>query len=227
MLLKFKKIIPPDKLAEVILGGQDGLVNTFGVILGVAAASGDIKIVIAGGLAATIAESISMGAVAYTSQRADRDHYLSELKIQNRLIDEDPVNQKEIVKKIYSQKGFEGERLNDITNLIVSNKKTWLAIIMSDKIKLSSIEIRDVIINSLIVLISALIGALIPLAPFFFLPLYQSIIASFVFSSAALFLFGYYKGKITLGHALYSGVELLLIGMSAALLGYAIGFVFK
>jgi hypothetical protein len=51
------------RLADVILGGQDGLVNVLGVILGVAAATHDARIVIAAGLAATFAESISMGAV--------------------------------------------------------------------------------------------------------------------------------------------------------------------
>jgi hypothetical protein len=54
-------------LSDVILGGQDGLVNVLGVILGVAAATSDPRIVLVAGLAATFAESVSMGAVAYTS----------------------------------------------------------------------------------------------------------------------------------------------------------------
>ena len=58
-------------LSDVILGGQDGLVNVLGVILGVAAATGDAYIVMVAGLAATFAESVSMGAVAYTSTVAD------------------------------------------------------------------------------------------------------------------------------------------------------------
>src|SRR3989338_5827628 len=53
-------------LPEIILGGQDGLVNVLGVILGVAAASSSTQLVIVAGLAAAFAESISMGAVAYT-----------------------------------------------------------------------------------------------------------------------------------------------------------------
>ncbi|HZY44053.1 MAG TPA: VIT1/CCC1 transporter family protein, partial [Anaerolineae bacterium] len=77
-----QKIEAPKKisLSDVILGGQDGLVNVLGVILGVAAASSDPRIVIAAGLAATFAESISMGAVAYTTTMADRDFYLSEIE---------------------------------------------------------------------------------------------------------------------------------------------------
>lgn len=60
-------------LSQMILGGQDGLVNVLGVLLGVAAASESTKIIIAVGLAATFAESIAMAAVAYTSKMAERD----------------------------------------------------------------------------------------------------------------------------------------------------------
>jgi VIT1/CCC1 family predicted Fe2+/Mn2+ transporter len=60
----------------VILGGQDGLVNMLGIVLGVVAAGGSTHNLIAAGLAAAITESISMGAVAYTSFGSDRDFYL-------------------------------------------------------------------------------------------------------------------------------------------------------
>ena len=65
-------------LSDIILGGQDGLVNVLGVILGVAAATSDTQIVMVAGLAATVAESISMGAVAYTSRLAESAFYESE-----------------------------------------------------------------------------------------------------------------------------------------------------
>lgn len=57
-------------LRDIILGGQDGLVNVLGVTLGVAAASGDRRLILAAGLAAAFAESFSMAAVAYTSSLA-------------------------------------------------------------------------------------------------------------------------------------------------------------
>src|SRR2546429_2290680 len=73
-----EKRAQPSLLSDFILGSQDGLVNVLGVILGVAVASRDITIILAGGLAATFAESISMGAVAYTSTLARRDPYPAE-----------------------------------------------------------------------------------------------------------------------------------------------------
>ena len=74
------------QLSDIILGGQDGLVNTLGVILGVAAATSDPRIVIAAGMAASFAESVSMAAVAYTSRQADHALYESERAREHRHI---------------------------------------------------------------------------------------------------------------------------------------------
>src|SRR6266487_1156915 len=65
-------------LRDVILGGQDGLVNILGIILGVIAGGGSTTVLLAAGIAAAITESISMGAVGYTSSAAERDYYRAE-----------------------------------------------------------------------------------------------------------------------------------------------------
>src|SRR5437016_13235596 len=65
-------------LRDVILGGQDGLVNMLGIALGVVAAGGSTHVLVVTGIAAAIMESISMGAVAYTSFSSHRDFYLAE-----------------------------------------------------------------------------------------------------------------------------------------------------
>src|SRR5512137_3007566 len=101
-------------LSDVILGGQDGLVNVLGVILGVAAATGSTYIVLVAGLAAAVAESVSMGAVAYTSTLADADYYESERAREYRHINELPQLEKDEVRTIYAKKGFKGELLDHI-----------------------------------------------------------------------------------------------------------------
>src|SRR5438874_12763845 len=78
-----EKHAQPGLLSDFILGSQDGLVNVLGVILGVAVASRDITIILAGGLAATFAESIPMGAAAYTSTLARRDPHLAAARREN------------------------------------------------------------------------------------------------------------------------------------------------
>src|SRR5213080_4095315 len=67
-----------NSLRDVILGGQDGLVNILGIILGVIAGDGSRAVLLAAGFAAAITESISMGAVGYTSSVSQRDYYQAE-----------------------------------------------------------------------------------------------------------------------------------------------------
>ena len=84
-------------LRDVILGGQDGLVNVLGIVLGVSAAGGDTKILFAAAFAATFSEALSMGAVAYTSTITERDHYLRELRIEeNEIRDLPDIEREEI-----------------------------------------------------------------------------------------------------------------------------------
>jgi VIT1/CCC1 family predicted Fe2+/Mn2+ transporter len=78
-----------DWLRDVILGGQDGLVNILGIILGVIAGGGDRTVLLAAGFAAAITESISMGAVGYTSTVADRDYYAAQRAVEESAVSVD------------------------------------------------------------------------------------------------------------------------------------------
>src|SRR5512136_2654597 len=109
------------ELSDVILGGQDGLVNVLGVILGVAAATSDPRIVLVAGLAATFAESVSMGAVAYTSTLADADFFESEREREYRHVQTIPQLERNEIQRIYSKKGFKGELLGRIVDTITAN----------------------------------------------------------------------------------------------------------
>lgn len=214
-------------LSEVILGGQDGLVNVLGVILGVAAASHSRPIILAGGLAATFAESISMAAVAYTSKMADKSHFESELTKEGRLIENNPKFQKQKVYEIYKEKGFSGEVLNTITDKITSDKHVWLTTIMREGHGLAPMKTKRVLSGSATVGISAVIGSIIPLIPFFFMPINESVVISIIISTLSLFAVGFYKAKVYVGSAFKSGIEIAIIGMSAAAIGYGIGLLFE
>lgn len=215
-----------NRLSEVILGGQDGLVNVLGVILGVAAASQDTRIVLAGGLAATFAESISMAAVAYTSKVAERDFYFSELAREKREIKDVPELEVEEIREIYRRKGFEGKLLEDIVKVITSNEKIWLETMMSDELNLSPVEEKRPLIAAAVVGFSAIVGSLVPLWPFFFLPIQLGIYTSMGVSAIVLFLVGVIKAKLTIGNWGKSGLEMAIIGMVSALAGYGIGYLF-
>jgi len=215
-----------NRLSDVILGGQDGLVNVLGVILGVAAASQDTRIVLAAGLAATFAESISMAAVAYTSTLAERDFYFSELEREKREIKEVPELEEEEIRQIYRQKGFKGKLLEDIVKGIISNEKVWLDTMMRDELQLTPVEEKRPLRAAVIVGFSAIIGSLVPLWPFFFFSIQNGIYTSMIVSAIALFLVGVVKAKLTIGGWAKSGLQMAVIGMVSALAGYGIGLLF-
>src|SRR6266403_1149778 len=95
-----------NSLRDVILGGQDGLVNMLGIALGVVAAGGFTHVLVITGVAAAITASISMGAVAYTSFGSDRDFYLAEREREQSEIEAQPDEEREEIRKIYEAKGF-------------------------------------------------------------------------------------------------------------------------
>ena len=215
------------RLSDVILGGQDGLVNVLGVILGVAAATRDVRIVIAAGLAATFAESISMGAVAYTSTLAENDLYHSEREREHRHIHLAPEVEVEEIRSIYRKKGFEGKTLEKIVEVITSNPDVWVDVMMAEEFQLTPPEKSQALRSALIVGFSALIGSLIPLFPFFLWSVNLGIAISIVVAALTLFIVGFYKARVTVGKPFRSGVQMAVIGTVSALAGYVVGLIFK
>jgi VIT1/CCC1 family predicted Fe2+/Mn2+ transporter len=214
-------------LSDIILGGQDGLVNVLGVILGVAAATSDTRIVLVAGLAATFAESVSMGAVAFTSTLADADFYESERKREYRHIQQVPHLERDEVRQIYLDKGFSGNLLERIVKTITADEDVWVAVMMAEEHQLIPVDRRTAIRSAIIVGVSAVIGSLIPLVPFMLLPVAISMWASVLVTAVVLFIVGVYKARITVGKPARSGLEMALIGTLSALVGYLVGVVLK
>jgi vacuolar iron transporter family protein len=214
-------------LSDFILGAQDGLVNVLGVILGIAAATSDARIVLVAGLATTFAESISMGAVAYTTTLADADHYQSEQEREYRHILEAPNLERQEIYQIYQNKGFEGNLLERIVNTVTANKDVWVAVMMAEEHQLSPVDRKQALRAAWVVGLSAVIGSLVPLAPFLFLSVSTSMWASVLVTAAVLFAIGVYKARVTVGKPMRSGIEMALIGTVSALAGYLVGFLLK
>ncbi|MEW5872718.1 MAG: VIT1/CCC1 transporter family protein [Chloroflexota bacterium] len=214
-------------LSNIILGGQDGLVNVLGVILGVAAATSDTRIVLVAGLAATFAESVSMGAVAFTSTVADADYYDSEREREMRHVEHAPRLERDEIRQIYAEKGFQGDLLEKIVDTITANREVWVAVMMAEEHQLSPVDRRGAWKAALVVGISAIVGSLIPLVPFAFLPVGLSMWVSIVITALVLFGVGAYKARVTVGSPGKSGLEMAVIGTASALVGYAVGALLK
>ena len=214
-------------LSDIILGGQDGLVNVLGVILGVAAATANTRIVLAAGMAATFAESVSMAAVAYTSRLTDSAFYQSEREREYRHVHLVPSVERQEIREIYQNKGFDGELLDRIVETITADTDTWVGVMMSEEHKLSPTDRPMAIRSGLIVGLSAIIGSLIPLSPFIFFPVQVGIWSSVLLGALTLFVVGVYKARATVGHAGRSGLEMALIGTLSAMVGYVVGLIFR
>ncbi|HET8991648.1 MAG TPA: VIT1/CCC1 transporter family protein [Candidatus Saccharimonadales bacterium] len=216
-----------NRLADIILGGQDGLVSILGLLLGLSAATSSSRIVIAGGLATILAETLSMAAVAYTSKMADRDHYAAERERESQEVDDVPKIERQEIVDIYAAKGFSGKLLNDIVNHITSDRELWINTMMREELDLLPIIKRDVYFYSLTVGTATFGGAMLPLIPFFFLHAHMALIISLILSAVILAVVGAYKAQMTLGKPIKSAIQMVVIGMGAAIAGYLIGLIFK
>jgi VIT1/CCC1 family predicted Fe2+/Mn2+ transporter len=215
------------KLSEIILGGQDGLVNVAGVILGLAAATSDTRIIIAGGLAATFAESISMAAVAYTSALADMDYYRAEVARETDEIRHSPASKRQQVAEVFASWGFSGQLLEDAIDHITQDEKHWVEIVMAHELELQPVTETGVLPDAILVGLSAIVGSLVPLMPFFFMPPASAVWLGMALTAMVLFGVGAVKARLTVGQPGRSGVQMAVIGMVAALAGYAIGALFS
>ncbi len=215
--------ISRSNIRDFILGFQDGLVNTLGIVLGVASATQSTRIVLISGLVTTFAESISMAAVAYTSTKAAHDFYEGQLEREKKEIKEIPHMEVEEIRNIYHKKGFRGKQLASIVKKITSNKRLWLETMMAEELKLFPGDYEKPLKSTFVVGASAIIGSLIPVIPFFLFPVKVGMTAALLLSITILFIVGAIKSKITIGDWKKSGFEMAVVGTLAALVGYFVG----
>jgi VIT1/CCC1 family predicted Fe2+/Mn2+ transporter len=210
-------------IRDLILGGQDGLVNVLGVVLAVAEATNSRYIILISGLAATFAESISMAAVAYTSSKAAKEYYEKQLAMEWEEVRTRPAEEIAEIRQIYAQRGFKGTMLNKVVQTITGNKKVWVDVMMKEELGLSPEEFAHPVRDAFVVGGAAIVGSLIPLIPYFFVSLSTAFWTTLGISTLALFTSGAIKARFTKINPFKSAVEMAAVGMAAAIAGYLIG----
>jgi VIT1/CCC1 family predicted Fe2+/Mn2+ transporter len=214
-------------LRDVILGGQDGLVNILGIVLGVIASGGSRTVLLGAGFAAAITESISMGAVGYTSTMADRDYYRAVRQRELDAIDAAPQAGREEIRRTYAAKGFSGGLLDQIVDTLTSRRDRWLTTVTDDVLHLQPVEAHDALRSSVVITAATMIGHLIPLMPFLWLARTPAVVVAIALSALVLFGVGVYSAKSLVGDWRRSGLKMLVIGLGAAAIGFAIGSLFQ
>jgi VIT1/CCC1 family predicted Fe2+/Mn2+ transporter len=192
----------------------------------VIAGGGSRPVLLAAGFAAAITESISMGAVGYTSMISQRDYYQAERAREAAEIDATPAAERQEIRDIYAAKGFEGELLEQVVDTITANRGRWLATMMDEELHLQPVQNSDVLRSSFLIFVATLVGHLIPLLPFLWLPQTAALLAAIVLSAIVLFGVGVYSAVTLVGDWRLSGLRMLVIGLGAAAVGFGIGHLF-
>lgn len=215
----------PTLLSDFILGSQDGLVNILGILLGLTAAGTGTKIILIASLAALAAESISMGAVAYTSTLSRRNLYVAEVKRELEEMRTVPEMEREEVRTILRAWGYEGAEMEAMLKMIEAKPKAWLDIMMAFELNLAEVGPEQPRNSALVVFAATVAGSIIPLLPFLVgvLSTTHAAIVSVVLSGLTLLGIGWYEARITDGKLWINGPRMVLIGLGAGLAGFLVG----
>jgi vacuolar iron transporter family protein len=223
--------VRPGLLSDFILGSQDGLVNVLGILLGLSAATSDTRIILIAALAALGAESVSMGAVAYTSTLSRRNLYLAEVQRELSEMRDIPDAEREEVRTIFRNWGYEGAELEEMVRKVEAKPKAMLDLMMAFELNLAPVPETQPRKSALLVFAATVFGSFIPMLSYLAayvvtgVTVFDSAIAAVVLSAVTLFLIGWYEAVTTIGTLWKGGVRMLLIGMGAGLAGYLIGLI--
>jgi len=211
---------------DVMLGLNDGLVASFAVTSGVAAAFSSPGIVIMAGLAEMLGGAVSMGLAAFASARAQSEFYQSEVGREREEIKRWPERERDEVRTIYRNKGFSGALLDMIVDHITADPARWGNVMMREELGFGN-ETADVPARSaLTVGISYLLGASIPVSAYLFVNQPLGVAVSALATVGALFVVGAAKTLITGRSWWRSGFESMAIGIAAAAVTYGAGVLF-
>lgn len=208
-----------------IYGGVDGAVTTFAVVSGVAGAELSTTVVLILGFANLAADGFSMAASNFLGTRAEIDDQRRIEKIEYRHIELAPEGEREEVRQIYREKGFEGEELEKAVELITSDKDRWVKTMLAEEYGLPP-EIRSPWLAAGSTFSAFVICGLVPLLPYLF-GSNASFFVSCVMTGFTFFLIGSFKSRWSTTGWLRSGFETLSVGALAAGLAYGVGVLLK
>lgn len=211
-------------LRGIVLGSMDGIISTLGVIAAVTGATYNNFVVLVAGLAAAVAEAISMFFSSYISSKSQREVFESEMEKEKYEMKNMPKGERKEIYDIYRAKGFKGKILDAIVKRITSNKRLWLKTMLVEELKIIPESFNSPLRDAGFVFLGDIVGGFIPLLAFLIPYTSYPLVFSVLISIVALFVIGSLKSIITKKSFVTSGIESVLVGMAAAGLGYAIGY---
>jgi VIT1/CCC1 family predicted Fe2+/Mn2+ transporter len=213
-------------IGDAIYGVNDGLGAVFGIVSGMAGYTGGSEVVLAAGLAGTLASALSMGAGAYLSSKSQREVYESEVAREQLEIEEDPHEELLELELFYQLKGFSVEESRSLAERLQKEPKQFLRTLVHEELGLNEATFPNPWRSTISASLSTAVGGFIPIIPFFFTVGMPAVIASFIISTLAHFAVGASKTLVTTRSWWASGLEMTAVGVLEAAITYGLGRAF-
>ncbi|WP_231489812.1 VIT1/CCC1 transporter family protein [Pedobacter sp. Leaf170] len=210
-------------ISDIVIGMSDGLTVPFALAAGLSAAVNSNSIIITAGIAEIIAGCIAMGLGGYLAGKTEQEHYESELKREYLEVENVPEKEKLEVKEIFAEYGLDSKAQDLIVNQLSTNKKHWVDFMMKFELGLEKPDINRARNSALTIGFSYCVGGMLPLSAYFFTEKPQEgLILSAVLTIICLFVFGYFKSKVTGQPPIKGALKVTAIGIIAAAAAFLI-----
>jgi len=211
-------------LADTVLGAIDGCVTTFAIVASSVGAGLSNKVALVLGVANLLADGFSMAASNYQAAKSRQDLVKKARRDEELHIELFPEGEKEEVRQIFANKGFSGDILEKIVEVITSDKKLWINTMLQDEHGLQT-DTPSPFISGLTTFVSFVIIGSLPLSPFLASNLDQNIIfeISCLIAAITFLLIGITKGIVLKESILRSGFTTFILGGGAAIIAYMVG----
>ncbi|MBS1524592.1 MAG: VIT1/CCC1 transporter family protein [Bacteroidetes bacterium] len=206
-----------DTIQDIVIGMSDGLTVPFALAAGLSGAVQSSSIVVTAGIAEIVAGSIAMGLGGFLAGKTEADHYASELKREYDEVDRVPDQEKMEVMEVFADFGLSEKLQHEIADEMAKDKDKWVDFMMRYELGLEKPEANRATRSAITIGISYVVGGTIPLSPYFFIAdSRQALVYSCAITVVCLFVFGYFKSKVT-GQPPFAGaLKVLIIGALAA-----------
>lgn len=204
-------------ISDIVIGMSDGLTVPFALAAGLSAAVSSNSIIITAGIAEIIAGCIAMGLGGYLAGKTEQEHYESELKREYLEVENVPEKEKEEVKEIFAEYGLDEKAQDLIVDQLSRNKDHWVDFMMKFELGLEKPDINRARNSALTIGFSYCAGGMLPLSAYFFTSMPQDgLILSAILTTICLFVFGYFKSRVTGQPPIKGAFKVTAIGLIAA-----------
>jgi VIT1/CCC1 family predicted Fe2+/Mn2+ transporter len=208
---------------DVVIGMADGLTVPFALAAGLSGANITPRIIVVAGLAEIAAGSIAMGLGGYLAARNDADHYASELRREQREVQEIPDEEAREVLEVFETYGLTHAEAVPIVESLRQRPKQWIDFMMRFELGLEEPDPQRAVRSASTIAGAYIAGGLIPLAPYMLMQdVYSALLASVASTLIALAIFGAIKGHYTAMPRIGSAVRTVVIGGLAAAAAFGI-----